>query len=498
MHAVTGGPTALALRYGWLIVPMLIPFLTGGVVVGDEAYLLKLAHGLDQSGLGFGDYVRGPDGWYISHHLLWFAVIYATAHVTAFLGAGALVTQAVISCQTVLAGLVAILLSYVFLQRRQNMDSARSLLVVLGFFCAGYGVFTFCMAGAVESYMALLMAARLFLTEPFSDTRNARQLAILDALLVALKAYSLIFLVFTWPLLLFSKKDRLVYALHFGALLLVLIGVKLWLWSPFYASAVGGISLSQSLSNFTEQFVSPWTGLPFCLPMLLVLFWSPRTQRRSLAYKFLGLCGCAAFFSLYSFFNGDIAGGRYIFPFTVALIPEIASAASRLLDRHRRAAWLLPLAVFAFLPVAAFGFPFFPDGSIPSRGACRPDHPVIYSWRVVVSKVLSHQEVEICFHRQNYVLSARDVASPHLAPWRVAYMLGGGHSPDYRAVAHNQEQQQHDSWGASLAVQLKGLGMGSPSFWMLLGLLPALLALWLSLWAAMRINSPVVAISDRA
>ena len=497
MIAGAGRGAQLVLRYGWMVI-LLIPLLMGGVVVGDEALLLKNAYSLDQTDLSFADYTRSPDGWYISHHILWFSLVYVTSKVTAFLGASALVTEAVISCQTVLAGLMAILLSFHFLVRRQGMDGERSLFVVLGFFCAGYGVFTFCMAGFVESYMALLLSLRLFLTEPSADARNSRALAILDALLVALKAYSLIFLVLTWPLLSLSKKARVTYALHFGALLLALIAVKLWLWNPVYASTVGGISVSQSLSNFVEQLFSPWTGLPFCLPVLLVLFWTPKERRRSLAYKILGLCGCASFFSLYSFFNGDLAGGRYIFPFAIALIPEIAAAASRLLDRHRGVVWLLPVAVVAFFPVAVLGPPFFPNGAIPARGDCRLEHPVVYSWKVAFSKILDRPEVDICFRRQSYTLSARDVASPHLAPWRVAYMLQGGHSPAYRAVAHNSGQQQHHAWGARLSGRLTALGLGNPWLWMAIGLLPAVLVLWLSLWTARRINSPRLTVPDRA
>ena len=486
-----GMPTFLS-RYGWLLGLALIPFLTGGVVVGDEALLLKTVHGLDASLLTFTAFVRSAEGWYIPHHLLWFGLIYVTAHMLALLHAGSFVTELVISCQTLIAGLCGMALSYVFLVRQARTTPLRSLFTVTAFFVAGYGVYIFCMAGTVESYMTLVMAARLFFAEQEIRPRDAWKLALLDILLVTLKVYSLIFLIATLPLLRFSGTARRSYLSLSGALLIVLVLIKLWLWNPFYVSLVGNFSFSQSLLHFGEQFFSPWTGLLFCLPVLAVLPWTQKARRRPLWFKILGLCGCAAFFSLYDFFNGDLAGGRYIFPFVVALLPEIAGAVSYLLDRRPRLAWLLPAAVLAFLPVAGLGYPFFPAGSVPPRGPCYPDHPVILSWRLVAAKLEDRAQVEICFHMQKYLLSARDAASPHLGPWRVAYMLKGGHSQGYRAVAHDNGQKQHDAWGMALAERLRGLGLGNPLLWMATGCLPALLALWLSLWTAMRLNSPVM------
>jgi hypothetical protein len=109
----------------------------------------------------------------------------------------------------------------------------------------------------------------------------------------------------------------------------------------------------------------------------------------------------------------------------------------------------------------------------------------------MVAKIANRPHVEICFHEKKYALSARDIISPRLGPWRVAYMLEGGHSIAYSAVAHDQGQRQHDAWGERLADRLRSRGLGSPWPWMTMGLVPALLAVWLSLWAALRINNPL-------
>jgi hypothetical protein len=219
-----------------------------------------------------------------------------------------------------------------------------------------------------------------------------------------------------------------------------------------------------------------------------LLIWHKPAHRRRLLFKMMGLCGCAAVFSLYDFFNGGIAGGRYIFPFVIALLPEIAAAASRLLDRTPLAAWALIPAQIAFLPVAWFGYPYFPTNSLPSTGPCAPDHPAVYSWKITAAKIAERPLTEICFERKRYVLAPRDAASPRLAPWRVAYMLKGGHSQKYRDLTHNDSQQRHDAWGAHIADRFSHVGLGRPEIWTILGLLPFVAAIWLSFMIAIRIN----------
>jgi hypothetical protein len=462
-----GDGSSLSVRYCWLLVLFLTMFLAGGVVVGDEALLIQMVHGLDQSTLSFPDYARSPEGWYIPHHILWFSILYFSTHIAALFHASPLLAEAIISCETVAAALTGIALCYIYLVRWQGLSPARAAWSVLALFAGGYGVFTFCMGGMAESYMVLVMAARLFFTGRDIDEAGAQKLAVLDAVLIALKAYSLIFVIVAWPLWCVSRSARLAYLKFFTVLMLMLVAVKLWLWNPdpLYYTDLASLNPQIVVVRFVQQFFSPWTGLLFCLPVLLVLLWSEEARRISLLVKGFALCGCAGFFSLYDFFNGDVAGGRYIFPFIIAFLPDIAAAASRLLDRLPRAAFLLPVAIFAFVPVAALGFPFFSGGGMPSQGACHPEHPVVYSWKILLAKIDQSEQVGICFRQKKYALSARDVASPRLGLWRVAYLLEGGHSPAYRAATHDQRQLQHDARGARLADRLRSIGIGSPYVW---------------------------------
>jgi hypothetical protein len=68
-------------------------------------------------------------------------------------------------------------------------------------------------------------------------------------------------------------------------------------------------------------------------------------------------------------------------------------------------------------------------------------------------------------------------------------MLQGAHSATYRATVHDEAQMmQHDVRGARLSDRLRDAGLGNSYVWEMLGLIPALLALWRSLMVAMRIN----------
>jgi len=205
-------------------------------------------------------------------------------------------------------------------------------------------------------------------------------------------------------------------------------------------------------------------------------------------FKVLGIVGCTAVFAFYDFFNGDVAGGRYVFPFCVALLPELAVAARRLLNRAAAVSFLLPVAIIAFCPVALFSVPFFQNGAFASSGACTPAHPVVASWTVTLAKIAGQSQVEVCYHNQRYQMRPRDAASPRLGLWRLAYLQQGGHSPQYRRIAHDEIQAQHNVLATRLVVSLYHAGLGNPLIWQLLGLVPAIGAIFLAFWSAVRIS----------
>jgi hypothetical protein len=92
-------------------------------------------------------------------------------------------------------------------------------------------------------------------------------------------------------------------------------------------------------------------------------------------------------------------------------------------------------------------------------------------------------------HERTYIVDPHDTVAPRSGVWRIAYLLEGGHTPAYlAAVARDPARIQRDVWGAHLIGQLKRMGLASSWLWIVVGLVPALLSLWLSLWAVLRIN----------
>src|SRR5258708_3402200 len=84
-----------------------------------------------------------------------------------------------------------------------------------------------------------------------------------------------------------------------------------------------------------------------------------------------------------------------------------------------------------------------------------------------------------------------DAAAPGPGLLRIAYMLEGGHSSAYLTkVPRDRARRQRDAWGVQLAERLRNMGLGNPYLWEALGLIPALLALCLSVMLSLRINRP--------
>ena len=157
----------------------------------------------------------------------------------------------------------------------------------------GYGVFVITMGGTVESFMVPVMAIRLFFFEGAVTPLSAGLLALTDTALVAFKLYSLAVIVFTWPLFWSrsSRDARLVYGVTIGLLLAAFVFFKLWTWNPTtdYDWIVVA-TVPSVLINLFQQVASPWSGLPFCMPVLLVLFWHAQARSGGLWLSSLRAC----------------------------------------------------------------------------------------------------------------------------------------------------------------------------------------------------------------
>lgn len=500
VEAVTGRQVPPAGSGRWrvlvcclLFAGVLTPFLFGGVVSGDSHGIMLESQNFAESPLSLGEFLRSPSGSYPWHHIIWFAITYTTLRFLSLFSNAPMIVQAVLSAEGIFAALLGLALCYVFLLRRMRLGATISAATILAVFVGSYGIFAITMGGTVESFVIPVMAIRLFFFEGTITRRRAGLLAITDIVLVAFKPYGLVVIAATWPLIWprAARDARIVYGAVLGALFAGFALFKLSTWNPTGDySWVLVASVSGTLLNLLQQIASPWSGLPFCMPVMMVLFWCEAPLRRALMFKLGGLLCCMLILSIFPFFDGDVPGGRYIFPFLLVLLPEIAAGVAVIARKAPRAMWLLPLCVAAFLPTALYSLPFFLKNELPSTGTCLREHPVPYSWKLIAAQVGRRDQVDICYHGEAYTMATRDAASPRTAPWRVAYFLFGAHSAEYLANVHGYsgEQQQHDKWGAALSARLSGIGLGSPAIWRLLGSLPAIAALLLAVLIALRLN----------
>lgn len=501
VQTFSGVSSRYIILYSAALAFLLTPFLMGGVVTGDEGALLSLVHNLDSSSLPFLEFARLPENDYIFHHLLWFGLLYSSVHVIGLFASSGLVTQAVVSMETVFAALMGMSLCYAFVVLRMRIGKSLGMATITSIFVASYGIFTICMGGFVECYMLLAVALRLFCLWPAISPGKAWKLAILDVVLFALKAYSLIFIIITLPLFWAAsdRRSKRTYVITITIGLLIFCGAKLLVWNPLQAyGVIFQISATDMFVHLITQIFSPWTGILFCLPVLIVLPWTAPSLRRSLLYKCAGLLACMLFFSFFSFFDGDVPGGRYIFPFAISLVPELASALTHILTRRPRAIWLLPVATLAFLPVGGIGLPFYPPGVIPSGAPCTQLHPAVYAWKAMMEKRTENENFHLCLRGKKAVLDAKDAISVRIGLWRVGYLLSGGHSREYKQAVHNSGlQKEHDRWSVQLTDRLRADGMGAPSLWYIIGLIPAILALGMTMAISLRISRRITNGTDR-
>jgi len=474
----------------WIGLLALLPLMAGGVVVGDEAALLSLARAWDALHITAHEFfLRAP---YAFHQMPWFIIVYSTQRLVGFVTHMALVTESVISTQTVAAGLAACAITYAWLVGRQDQDRARAALVMLGFFFGGYGLFIAFMGEAPECYMALLMAARLFAAEPSMGRQRAIALGLIDGALIVFKIYSVIFVGLMLPLF-WQRADRsqqIAYGATVFAVATVVVVSKFSVWNP-PAAYIQDLNPSAPamLSRFFQQLISPWTGLAFCMPFVLILFLMPHPMWRNLAVKSAAIAGCMAFFSLYVFFDGDHPGGRYVFPFLIVLVPEIAAGFMMLTVRWPKAAFVVPLLLLVFLPVGLIGLPFYPgenmrtwDPNVPTTERCMPEHPALFAWKMFMGHVTGTHHVPVCLRGRKRVLDPDEAAIPHTGPGRVAFILAGGVPHDYAGAG-----SPHRAMSVHLRKFLVRVHLDSVVLWNFLTLLPPIVLLAWSLIAAILI-----------
>jgi hypothetical protein len=342
------------------------------------------------------------------------------------------------------------------LHLRKRVGSAIGFLAAASLFIASSGISLFT-GGFSECAMCMMIAVMMVLLDRTSILSPWQLcLLVLAGLgLVASKLYAAPF-VLLLALLLADRRQKIVYSAIF------IIAPFLWLaiqsevraaapagMLDFYVSLMRGHGLRDALAFY----LSLSFGVLPCFPFLFLVVFSGTERRFAVTIKILAIISVSALLLPFSFWAGPggLAGPRYIAPFLLIFLPEVAEALRRFAQSRRRHVLLLiPATALLFLPCLEF------RNSLVTRYANDERsvefmpwphtelamHPAVMAWSVVAAKLEQRPVLEVSADMQMSI-PVQDIF-PMTTLSRVIYALTvkGDASPQIQ-TARNMLRQYH-------------------------------------------------------
>jgi hypothetical protein len=436
---------------------------TRGRVGGDELEVFKQVIKLLDSGDGVAVLLGRPDsgGLVFSHRLFWFIqqylVVFVADLIVAVLGVESSVLLrgfAVAYSQTVVAW-TCVVMTCLFLVNKMRLRLPLAVLVTTLIWFVGTGLY-FLTGNFIENTMALLVIARLYVFYSGKDlSENKRKIAallVIDLLLFAIKPYSLFFTTITLLLANGGLPARRRFLVLYWSSMLVLMA--LWLSATYlflgnswpYSSLAWTFYPGIIAERFFHALFSFSFGLIWCFPALFFAFTSHEGWR-TIFVKVGALFVCLLFICLIPFWHGQVAGNRYLFPFLLFLVPEIARGFMEFTRRAKRSLLLVPFLFIVFLPSIDYrntaiseyhdhwalkaASQTVDDADHPVKARLFKDdinllydrtfHPAVFAWQTVVAKLSGTVEYPPA-NSWSFYLQTRSVY-PMTALSRVIYIL---------------------------------------------------------------------------
>lgn len=453
-----------------LLFGLTIFWIGDGKSAGDEGVILDFVGALQSMHFHWSEFIAmaGREHWiYLSHHTVWFCLqlgflgVYRAAVFFFPLLKDPLLFNWFMSYLLVIPAFAAVYLTYRYV-RTLLTDHHMAVVFCAAIWLGSYGI-GFLTGGFIENALCFFMLLRLLL---FNTAPQPTRLALLDALIIATKAYAFPFCGITMiPLM--RKHGKKFTAIYSGSFLMFAL---LWLWfktqfPPIvsaYFSWMNGPnlwSLGYFFQKFLHMFLSFSYGLVWTFPLVLLSWRTP--EKSAVYYKYGGIAAIMLILNLYNGSDGivGIAGNRYLFPFLLCLVPEMALASAALLRRSRHYLWVLVACIVLFFPsleyrhnlVVAkadkFATVLQPSHAGPTDSAydILPQaqiryHPGVFAWRVLLAKW--HQQRTITLDLRDGLREAIDVEAilPMTFMSRFLYAMENGHAtvqtipPDYFRV----------------------------------------------------------------
>ena len=299
---------------------------------------------------------------------------------------------------------------------------------------SGIGLFT---GGFSECLMCLLVAiicVQLDKARPLS-ARDQTLLATAGICLLACKLYAAPF-VLTLMLLLKSRRQQLVYGTLF------VIAPFLWLAAQsevrasaptgmmtFYLHLMAGLGFSSILSRVVAFLFSASYGVLPCFPLILIAMFCGRAHHSTLLIKIAAVSTVSAILLCFPFWAGPggLGGPRYIVPFLIIFIPEVAAGLETIRNNPRTGfvPLIVPIVALLFLPCLEY------RNSLITRYAGSEStinlftdpqiHPAFMAWAVVNAKA-AHRSTVVLSPLVDEATPVQDIF-PMSALSRVIYVL---------------------------------------------------------------------------
>jgi hypothetical protein len=333
--------------------------------------------------------------------------------------------------------------------------------------------------GFIECQMCFYVVLIVGALNAQSLTRS--QFALLlaaSAFLVLCKPYSFLFLL---PLtfVIGDKRKRIAYAAIVTAvtglwtLVVFLVGNSGSGTADLYENWVSVGSPGIFAIRLMRFFFSAPFGILWSFPLLGFAAIAWRTERRTLTIKLIATLLLSGFLAMFPFWHGagGLAGPRYIVPFLLIFLPEVARGITIARRYWRWSSLLVPLLALFFLPTIDYRntlFSRWAEASAAEFGWPYADpnmQPGIFAWRIVAARLRGDTSFEPSVELP-YRVPIKNIF-PMTGISRVIYLL------DYKGWHPHSEQQSVDSW-------LVAHDMGNSSEWRILrALMIAVLLMWL-------------------
>jgi hypothetical protein len=348
--------------------------------------------------------------FWLGEKLLWESIIRVLVPISLF--SHPAIYSALMVVDDTIFMMAAFALAVWHLQKRHT--SSVALLATSALFIASSGIGLFA-GGFSECLMVLMVIAMMSqLDQPQSLTISGFVLLVLAGLgLIASKLYAAPFVLALTLLIPSSRRVKIVYASIMIAAPFIWLAIQSGVRGPepsgmmnFYIGLMEGRGIIGFLSDCFAFFFSLSFGISPCFPLLSIIFLCDKTHNFALTIKVAAVIGVSAILLFFPFWAGPggLGGPRYIVPFLMVFLPEIAAGLRRLVE-NRRHGWLLlvPITAILFLPSLEFRNSLAPRYLNDSRSVVDTTwshmdmgmHPAIMAWSVAIAKAQGQQTISL-------------------------------------------------------------------------------------------------------